>query len=109
MSRWAAYLNEHKEDGELDSFERTMGAMQWKFTDGTVVNKVDPNLESATQRDRTISDLIIRLEQNWRDYYELKMKYQVTDLGSLLRLESNGRNSVDSYTVNDGSNFTVYK
>ena len=109
LSRWAAYLSERAADPTQKTFNKSMDSIEWKFTDGTLVNRIDPNAEGNTQRDKTISDLINRLLQNWEDYYELKQKYEVNDLGALLRLESNGRNSVDSYTVNDGSNFTVYK
>lgn len=110
VSQWAAYISDQsdpkREDGSnIPSFETSMGQLQWYLTDGTLVN-LNKNTVS-TQRERDIVSAVDALTDAWRSYYTLKTTYECTHLLQLLQLEADGRNAIDSYTVNVGEHGTV--
>lgn len=107
LSRWSAYLNEQRDPevndgGGLENFSTTMGNIQWFLTDGSLVNLSAE--KASTQRERDIALAITDLTEEWQHYYELKVAYETDHLYQLLQLEADGRNAIDSYTVNVGEN-----
>ena len=79
-----------------------MGNIQWFLTDGSLVNLSAE--KASTQRERDIALAITDLTEEWQHYYELKVAYETDHLYQLLQLEADGRNAIDSYTVNVGEN-----
>ena len=107
LSQWSAYLNEQRDPevndgGGLEAFTTTMGNIQWFLTDGSLVNLSAES--AATQRERDIALAITDLTEEWKHYYDLKVAYETDHLYQLLQLEADGRNAIDSYTVNVGEN-----
>ena len=81
-------------------------SLRWLRTDGTdFYGDMDAVKSQAyNQIDAGITNLV----NAWTNYFQLKQKYQVNDLESLLLLELDTGDMSTNYTVNATDNITVY-
>ena len=75
--------------------------MEWLYTDGTPVNDRDGG--TIADRELAIRADIAALEQEWRNFYTLRRRYQTELLPQLLILDENTRDRVTGFTVHYGA------
>lgn len=121
---WNQYVNGSNNIGEIttanseatlaqrqtqEQFENELDNLSWTKSNGTaiIVSKTAPNTDSSGQDvgivgdDAQIQNDISLVLSSWRDYYDLKVKYETVDLPALLNLEIQCNTVLDVYDVND--------
>ena len=74
---------------------------EWLYTDGTPAN--DREGGAMTDRELAVRADIAALEQEWRNFYNLRRRYQMELLPQLLILDENTRDRITGVTVHYGA------
>ena len=103
-----SYLNSQAERRKTEHISDDL-TRNWTYTDGTEFipvltgstgNAIDPTTEH-------LSKDIERLNKAWSDYVSLKRQYEEEDLLSLLYLEREVNNVVNSFTINESKDLVT--
>jgi len=76
--------------------------VEWLYTDGTPANDREGG-GAMTNRELAVRADIAALEQEWRNFYNLRRQYQTELLPQLLILDENTRDRITGFTVHYGA------